>query len=262
MCTVTWIHEDGGYQLFCNRDEKVTRRQATPPSVTVREGVRFLAPVDGDFGGTWIATNELGVSLCLLNGGNAHGAMAARSRGLLVLDLIPLPSIAAICAFVQAADLSAYAPFTLAALEPGKSAAVVEWNGSRTTIRYRAEPHFMLTSSSFDTEEVTRNRAEEYARLINAGVDANRLVAFHQSHQPARSAYSVCMHRHDAETVSFSRIRVAHGQTDFFYSPGAPCECGGSVNGSEPLVPLLRSNHTQLGLGNARSIVRSSNRLR
>src|SRR5689334_7010464 len=118
MCTVSWIHHKDGYQLLCNRDEKLTRKPAQEPRLADRKDTRFLAPVDGDFGGTWIAANEFGVSLCLLNGPNSRNANATRSRGLLVLDLIPLSSIAAVSKNLQAADLSDYASFTLAALEP------------------------------------------------------------------------------------------------------------------------------------------------
>jgi hypothetical protein len=49
------------------------------------------------------------------------------------------------------------------------------------------------------------------------------LLEFHRSHVPARSAYSACMHRPDAETVSFSRIYVRGRETEFLYSPAAPC---------------------------------------
>ena len=91
MCTVSWFHEPGGYQLFCNRDEKLSRKKALEPRQWTREGVRFTAPIDAEAGGAWIALNEFGVSLCLLNGGEGPGPHreARRSRGLLVLDLIP-----------------------------------------------------------------------------------------------------------------------------------------------------------------------------
>lgn len=223
MCTVSWIHDQDGYELLCNRDEKLARKSAREPRLSVRNGTRYLAPVDGDFGGTWIATNEFGISLCLLNGAQGQRAPGTRSRGLLVLDLIPLPSIAAIFTAVQAGDLSVYMPFTLAALEPGKPTAVIEWNGSRTKIHQHAEPHFMLTSSSFDTEAVCKGRAEPFAHLSKGVVDPGVLIRFHQSHEPARSAYSPCMHRPDAQTVSFSRICVSNGRADFCYKAGSPC---------------------------------------
>jgi Transport and Golgi organisation 2 len=225
MCTVSWIHDEDRYQLLCNRDEKLTRKSAQKPRLAVRNGTRFLAPVDGDFGGTWIATNEFGVSVCLLNGANLtgseiHAAAPERSRGLLVLDLIPLASVAAICNRLRETDLSAFAPFTLAALEPGRPVAILKWDRSSKILLFEAADRSMLTSSSFDSEEVRRRRHEEYSHVH----DSEALLAFHRSHAPARSAYSTCMHRADAETVSFSWIQVSREKTDFFYTPGAPCE--------------------------------------
>jgi hypothetical protein len=225
MCTVSWIRDNNGYQLLCNRDEKLTRKSAREPRLAVRYGTRFLAPVDGDFGGTWIATNEFGVSVCLLNGANLtgseiHAGAPGRSRGLLVLDLIPLASVAAACNRLRETDLSAFAPFTLAALEPGRPVAILEWNRSKKTLLFEGADRFMLTSSSFDSEGVRRSRQEEYSHAH----DGEGLFVFHRSHAPARSAYSTCMHRADAETVSFSWIQVSPKETDFFYTPGAPCE--------------------------------------
>jgi len=235
MCTISWIHDSNGYQLLCNRDEKLTRKFALEPHLAVRNGTRFLAPVDADFGGTWIATNEFGVSVCLLNGSNLtgseiHTAAPRRSRGLLLLDLIPEPSVAAICDRLRATDLSAYAAFTLAALEPGHPVAVLEWDGSKKTLLFEEADRFMLTSSSFDSEKVRQSRQEEY-RHVHAD---DELFAFHRSHAPARSAYSTCMHRADAETVSFSWIRVSEEVATFYYTPAAPCQQVDSVSKELP----------------------------
>ncbi len=226
MCTVSWIRDAEGYQLFCNRDEKRTRKPALPPQLAIRKGVRFLAPVDGDFGGSWISTNEFGLTLCLLNG---TPAVASRSRGLLVLDLAHLESVDRVVRHVRQSDLQPYAPFTVAALAPGACPTVIEWSGSRTTIASPESAHFMLTSSSFDTEGVGKERREEYARLMSAYCKAEMLAAFHGSHGEEPSAYSVCMHRPDAETVSFSRIHVCGARTEFTYVPGAPCQEAGAI---------------------------------
>jgi hypothetical protein len=225
MCTASWIRDQNGYQVLFNRDEKLTRRPALEPRLVVRNGTRFLAPVDGDFGGTWIGTNEFGVSVCLLNGANLtgskiHFAAPRCSRGLLLPDLLPLPSVAAICDRIREADLSVFAPFTLAALEPSHPAAIVEWDGSNRTLVFEDAERFMLTSSSFNSEGIRLSRQREYSHVR----DNDGLLDFHRSHAPARSAYSTCMHRADAETVSFSWIQVTDQETDFCYTPGAPCE--------------------------------------
>ena len=222
MCTVSWIHEPGGYQLFCNRDEKLTRGIAGPPRLALRDGVQFLAPADADFSGTWIATNEFGLSLCLLNG---VPGPSSRSRGLLVLDLISLPSVEALVDRVRRLDLSPYAPFTLASVEPQTPAAVVDWNGARAAFSFPNESHFMLTSSSFDSGRVREKRLEAYSKVTGLGCTPELLAHFHKSHGGTPSAYSICMHRLDAETVSFSRIRASSDGIEFSYHGAAPCRC-------------------------------------
>ena len=84
MCTVTWIYEPGGYHLLCNRDEKKDRAPALAPRIHQRGWVRFIAPVDAQFGGSWIAVNEFGVSVCLLNGarGSVRVAPPVRAAGV------------------------------------------------------------------------------------------------------------------------------------------------------------------------------------
>src|SRR5215471_9031134 len=223
MCTVTWLHEDGGYHLFFNRDEKLTRKPALPPRVAVRDGVHYLAPIDGDFGGTWIAANEFGVSLCLLNGTRGTRPAAPRSRGLLVLDLVSSRSLEEVANRTKGADLTRYAPFTLSVLLPEECTQVIEWDGSRTIIRTQPEICNMLTSSSFETETVKKTRIEEFVRLVGNSCSATRLQEFHRSHAPAKNAYSPCMHRLDAETVSFSHLHVHHSESVFSHSSAAPC---------------------------------------
>ncbi len=58
-----------GYRLWFNRDELRSRGPEVPPRVEqTPEGMRYIAPSDSDAGGTWIAVNELGITVCLLNG--------------------------------------------------------------------------------------------------------------------------------------------------------------------------------------------------
>src|SRR5687768_12141538 len=95
MCTVSWSHQDDGYHLLCNRDERHTRKPARPPRVHERSDVRFIAPIDGDHGGSWIGVNQFGLSLCLLNryqDGEQSATGSNKSRGLLLAGLMYSPS--------------------------------------------------------------------------------------------------------------------------------------------------------------------------
>ncbi len=221
MCTVSWIHQPGGYHLLCNRDEKLTRGTAIPPRIMECGGVRLIAPVDRNGGGTWISTNEFGLSLCLLNDGPAGW----RSRGLLVRELSWAPAVGECTLWLKQLDLTWYAPFSLVILGPRQATTLAQWNGITLTIDPVADRHMPLTSSSYDSEGVRRSRRNEFARRASASsaLDSAILHQFHSSHGRAPDAYSTCMHRQDAETVSFSWVTVSRSSIRFLYSPGAPC---------------------------------------
>jgi hypothetical protein len=188
-----------------------------------RDGVRFLAPIDGDFGGTWIAVNEFGLSLALLNRGPASPAQL--SRGLVVMNLIKARTAPEVGEHLTSIDLSDFAPFTLASLELGSTATLFHWNGHELTITPNADEYVPLVSSSFDPEGVERERRAVFTRLRaqSGGLRAGALLAFHRSHQPVRGPHSPCMHREDAETVSFTWVTVTPAEVNLYYAPGAPC---------------------------------------
>jgi hypothetical protein len=215
------MHTDDGYELLANRDEKLTRAPASGPRSLESGGVRYVAPLDGDFGGTWVGVNEFGVSFCLMNG--AAPARGRRSRGLLVRELLNSASITEAAAGVGVSDLSPYAPFAMVLLEPGAQTTVIEWDGRHVAVNNaRSAP---LVSSSYDQAGSERARRQEFATVLGAsgGLHSEALHRFHESHAGEPSAYSPCMHRRDAETVSFSRVRVTGSGIDFYYTGAAPC---------------------------------------
>lgn len=247
MCTVSWLRHAGGYELFFNRDERHTRKPATPPVIQEARGVRFIAPLDGDHGGTWLAVNESGVSLCLLN--RYEGAPSLpdevkteddyRSRGLLLMSLMDSLTVAHAHARLSREDLSRYRPFTLAVLSPNEPALLVHWTGGQKTFDGAGDPSMPLTSSSYRGAEVTAARKSLFRRMAeeSGAVTPSLLRDFHSSHEPARGVYSVCMHREDAATVSFSHVKVGDETIRFSYQPAPPCD------GSRPVVvhlPLRR----------------------
>lgn len=223
MCTASWLHGEGGYQLLFNRDEKRTRLQALPPQVEESKRARVIAPVDGDHGGTWIAVNDRGVAVCLLNGSPQRKGF--RSRGLLLAGLADARSATEAMERLGAADLSRYAAFTFVALAPEQPASIATWDGPGGASLRAESGQSLLCSSSYDFERVAAARRQEFARVTSGlPLSAARLFEFHSSHVPAASAYSPCMHRQDAHTVSFSWITVTPSQVTFFYSPAAPCQ--------------------------------------
>ncbi len=226
MCTVSWVHVPGGYHLFSNRDEKRTRGSAIAPAIFERGWVRYIAPVDSDFGGTWIAVNQFGLSVCLLNGNTGTtGIRARRSRGLLLRDLAWAPSGSECVLWLNQLDLTPFAPFSLLVLEPERPATLAQWNGEHLSIDPAGDAHMPLTSSSYDADGVRTFRLNDFAQRVGrqGAIDPALLYRFHSSHGSSPDAYSPCMHRDDAETVSFSQVIVTPDEVRFLYSPAAPC---------------------------------------
>ncbi len=236
MCTATWLRIEDGYEVFFNRDELRTRKPALPPRIVVRDGVRIVAPLDGDAGGTWLGTNEHGVTIGVANGAATARATADaptkgslanpaggtfRSRGLLVLDLLASHDLADVARRLASQSGTPYRPFSLFAIDGAGEMAIFGEEKDRPR-----EEGTLLFSSSRDPvrARLERERLLDRLRTARGGFDADLLRAFHASHEPERGAFSPCMHREEASTVSFSHVRVAAHELLFEYRPGPLCE--------------------------------------
>lgn len=237
MCTVTWIRERAGYALWFNRDERPSRGPERGPREEHIAGTAFLAPADTDHGGTWLAVNEYGLCLGLLNAydrgapenGNGNGR---RSRGLLVRELAGSPSGEDVLARLARADLTLYAPFVLLCVEPGRDGDVARWNGMALATE-TADPSHPLVSSGLEAEGVRRFRDELFASLCasqGASQGASHgaptpavLENFMQSHDGGPSIHSPCMHAESASTRSQCRVRVTAELVELVHLPGPPC---------------------------------------
>lgn len=254
MCTLSLLAPPrGGYLLAANRDEFATRGVARPPARARAGANRFVAPRDPDQGGTWIAVDRAGRSLCLLNGDRvlapAEIARAAapvrgapfRSRGLLVLDLLEDPRPAAVVATLRALHRSGrllYRPFKLVAVAPrargrGVDARRIEFDGRALHCARLAAPH-VETSNGFDPAGVARARGASFGRLaarlrrLDGARWRTALLAWHRRHLDAAGGAaarrrSVCVHGLRVRTVSSTLVEVGPAGVSMRYQPGPPC---------------------------------------
>jgi len=224
MCTVSWLQQPHGYVLFCNRDERHTRRPASGPRVSSLRGVSYVAPVDGDHGGSWIGANQFGLTLCLLNRNGVEPERNYISRGLLLTDLLDCRR--GVDVIVQLnAGLASFRPFTMLALSTAEAPIVIDWDGLECAVDLAAGARRPLTSSSLRDPGIGAIRHEVFAKMSaeRGTLDADVLHEFHQSHLPERGPASVCMHRDEAATVSLSIVTVEKNAVEFVYHPSAPC---------------------------------------
>ncbi|WP_019602952.1 NRDE family protein [Teredinibacter turnerae] len=226
MCTLSWMTRPDGYEVLFNRDEQKSRLRADLPQGFVVAGAHVLMPVDPQGGGTWLSTNQYGVTLALLN--YYQGAMPAGellSRGVLVKALSGARDAEDAAQLLSSQPISHFAPFSLLcfcplSLRAGRGVNLYCWDGERTT-RHLAESPMVSSAKYFD--EVLRARRECYLGKVGDAASRQKLLDFHFSHGGAPSATSVCMHREDAHTVSLSHIMVADKSVIYDYYDGAPC---------------------------------------
>lgn len=221
MCSMTWHHHPGGYEVFFNRDEKKTRRRAVPPSVQHCRRVRYLAPRDSDAGGTWLLANEHGVLLALLNlwESNQVSAEPRLSRGRLLSDeLADAGDAATALERTRSLDLRSYPGFTLAAFDTRQpnGPLLLRWDGQQLS----SPPALMpVCSSSFQPDAVLRARRELF---LNASpITTPELWRWHTS-EPHPTAFTVRMNRPDAQTWSISHVQVSDQAIHWRYREEMP----------------------------------------
>lgn len=248
MCTLSWIRGVTGYSVFMNRDEQPTRAPGLPPML--HEGqVRWIAPIDGQSHGTWIGANDRGVTLAILNRWHESPMRAEGewiSRGLLVTSLLGETTKDIVERRLRAEPLALYQPFTLVAFEIGRGARLFAWNGTELTLTQVVETGLVLTSSGFDQEKATRDRGDLFRRWREflpsqppqpSEPTPESFERVHASHIPEKGPLSICMHRPEAGTVSFTRVDVGQETIEVTYIPGPPGETTERIARSMPRGP-------------------------
>ena len=223
MCTLSWTLGEEGYLVAVNRDERRSRLPAAPPLLQRGPAGVFLAPVDGDAGGTWIAVNEHGLALALLNAPLAvleRPPESYTSRGQLVRALAGATDLTVVAAALGTGNLGPFRGFTLAAFSPGAAPRAWTWNGAVLT--GALEPVSPLISSPLPDPAIAASRRSAFAAARPGAVQD--LLALHASHAPVRGPRSICMHADEAGTVSLTLVEVQRDEVSMRYAAGPPCE--------------------------------------
>jgi hypothetical protein len=245
MCTVSFLPRREGFYLAMNRDEKRERFAALPPEVVEVEGHRAIFPREPS-GGTWISVNDSGVCLALINWHRIKLQPKSNplSRGLVVKELAGISTAHEIAASVKKLPVRKMRPFRLIAIVPGEK-RVIEWRWDlqRLAIRNHEWRRQHWFSSGFDERTAEHVRAKICVSFVAGGDDPGRHGTFrnrragvnaagyslqwlrrlHRSHAPKRGPFSICMHRGDAATVSYSEVSVGPRSVVMRYKGGPLC---------------------------------------
>lgn len=229
MCTLSWILNDHGYEVFFNRDEQRTRLKAIPP--TLDKITSTIMPIDPEGKGTWITSNLRGLTLCLLNNYQKQAEMDPnnnyQSRGQLVRELINNQEIKSADLFqhIKSLHLQNYLPFYLCIFPDDlstntNSISILQWDGQELTKELANQP---FISSGVLLSQVQQTRRDAFTEITTGTGAPQDHINYHSSHLPEKGFSSVCMHREDARTQSLTHISVSTNIV-FRYHDGPPCK--------------------------------------
>lgn len=225
MCTVSFVPRQGGFYLAMNRDEKRTRVTALRPAIIDLADRRVILPREPT-GGSWIAANDRGICVALINWHRIERepARSIISRGEVVTALAGRSSIDEITSGVATLKLGHLRPFRLIVIVPEKKMLTEwRWNLERLAVRRHPWQQQHWFSSGFDERQAELQRR----RVCGADQDGSGSLAWlrrlHRSHVPARGPFSICMHRADAGTVSYTEVVVSSRRVQMRYKSGPAC---------------------------------------
>ncbi len=230
MCTLTFIPKPQGYLLGMNRDERLTRELALAPTAVTASGLRAVYPREQG-GGTWIGSNSSGITFALLNQNpGPHAQVKERSRGGVIPALLGPSRFPEAMRSFQRMDVRGMLPFMLVGIFPLEQIiSECHWDGrqlqfSRTGWDIR---HWFSSGVSDEMARKVRGSTCHEAWRRRDAASAEWLRGLHASHSPVRGSFSICVHRPDAATVSYTEVAFTGGELTMRYHAGHPCQALG-----------------------------------
>jgi hypothetical protein len=227
MCTVSLIVHDSGYLLGMNRDERIVRGPGDFPKIQEISGTHAVLPSDGA-GGTWIAANQHGLTLALLNWNDVtQPRQWHQSRGIVIPRLLCSRTAGELRSTLRHLNARGCAPFRLVAVIAVERVIVeARWDTRRVTDHVLAwsSQHWFSSSLGDRRAELLRGSACSLAWNTSDAGSAAWLRRLHASHHSGLGPFSLCVHRDNVATLSYTEVVCTPDCVRMLHSVGSPCQ--------------------------------------
>ncbi len=224
MCTVSFIKHKNGFSLTSNRDEQSTR-PTVEPKVYQEFNQNLVYPKDEIAGGTWIASSDNHVSLCLLNGAfknHQRKTPYAKSRGVVLKERFEYKSNKL---FLDKVNLNNVEPFTLLMIDHNNlnqlDFKVLVWDESQKHIfNINTEEHHIWASATLYSKKQQEMRKKWFDNFIaqHDSFKNEDIIKFHSgSFTDEKSVDMVMQRNQDLKTLSISQININETTKEFIY---------------------------------------------
>lgn len=215
-----------------NRDELRTRAKGTFPAPRIVGGLPVLGPRESS-GGSWTCANAAAAAFALLNWHPAQKASAktkepqnAVSRGTIVESAAGCRQSVAVETMLSQQPLPRIRPFRLLGIfNVDKTLREWRWDGKELSrLDFAWEPR-LWASSSLDEKTAQQTRQAVFQSALSAK-DAGSLHwlrSLHRTHLPEKGPFSICMHRKEAATLSYTETEINGVRIRIRHLNGPPC---------------------------------------
>src|SRR4051812_19529965 len=209
-----------------NRDDQIARPVTLLPE-RVRIAGGFAIYPREQSGGTWIAANSLGITLALLNWYSATPLHPkSRSRGEIIPRLIAAEDAATVHDQLAKLELQGTLPFRLIGVF-SKERKITEWRWNQRMLEIREFPwkrHHWFSSGISDSEAENIRGAVCSGSSPDGKPAKSWLRELHRSHENGPGPFSICVHRPEVRSLSYSEVSYSGGELSFHYHSQPPCE--------------------------------------
>lgn len=241
MCTVSYIPAGDKIFITSNRDEKLSRKNASAPALSVYNGFKLIYPKDGNAGGTWIVMKENGDAAVLLNGAfirHLPDPPYRVSRGIVLLDIIATEKPSLTFLKINLQDVE---PFTIVLLE-NQNLYEFRWDGNEKFHRQldAAKP-FVWSSATLYDRFVIKKREQWFESFLSSNTQPTHLdiLNFHRFTGDGDRHNDLLMTRDGIySTVSITGILLTRDRGFMKYIDIK------NSRSSEIKIELLHSSHT------------------
>lgn len=229
MCTLIalWRTVDG-YDVVVgmNRDEAASR-PSEPPRL-LEGDPPVVAPRDAKAGGTWIGASGSGLVVGLSNR-RGRASTSARSRGLIVVDVLRQPSVAAADILLQREMRAHEYNFWNLFVSSREELRFFRYDGELSSTRGH-EGLNVLTNEGGNvaTDPKVQTVQGLLAKASLRGIDdaTRALMSTLRTHASAMGTTALCVHAARGGTVSSTILALSNadpGENILLYADGPPC---------------------------------------
>ena len=222
MCTLSFILiSDDDFIFTMNRDEDPTRI-ALEPQKYVHNGLELYYPRDSKANGSWIISNGINTSLCLLNGAfkkHKRRSDYRQSRGLMLLEFFEYSNPTD---FIDNYRFEGIEAFTLVIVQGGSKICLWElvWDEQNLHVKkLPASKSYIWSSSTLYSDSMKYEREQWFRDWLRNEKEINQasILNFHKTGGKSNLEYGLLMNRRNiVRTLSITQIsgnRSVHKMT-------------------------------------------------